>query len=237
MRRDDLGGGMPMPPDRYAELLRQKRQAPGPDPLQPVPSREPIAATTELARRLLAEASARVLESGELLLVSEEAALGDLEAAAARIRPADRLPEPPDEAPLRDLLGAGRLLCPRIWDIFGWQPPLAEHLRLMADLLRGGSVLPQVMLVGHLETFPERVEHLLRLRALAAEAPPGAVVVAVRLATPADLAAAGCGDPSPRAAKLAAILRGARPRVPATDRRHALAVARLALGPAAVVAD
>ena len=86
------------------------------------------------------------------------------------------------------------------------------------------------MLVGHVETFPERVEHLMRLRNLVvtARVVGGGVGLQVRLVEPGDL--------PPMTPQLERVLAGARPVDPDTDRRHALALARLTLGPGSVLA-
>ena len=215
----------PMPPDRFAELVARRGAAARPEPLVPVPVREPATETSELATELLGEAAGRSLESGELLLVSEEATLDDLEAAAAGIAFASELPGVSAADPVLAALSAPRLLSHRVWEALSWQPPLAEHLRLLEAALLTGQVLPQIMLVGHVETFPERVEHLTRLRHLVetARAVGGGVVLAVRLAESDDL--------PPATPQLERILAGARPRDHTTDRRHAVALARLTLGP------
>jgi hypothetical protein len=220
---------MPMPPDVYADHLRRRQQAPRPDPLHPVPRRAPAGATSELARELLDEAADRGLESGEILLVSEEATLADLEEAAAAVAPAGEAPAVPDD-PVVAVLAAPRLLSPRVWEIMGWQPPLAEHLRLLEAALLEGRCLPQTLVVGHVETFVERVEHVMRLRHLAgnAAAAGGRIVLDVRQVVPAEL--------PPASPMLTRVLEGARPADEATDLRHARAVARLALG-AGVVLD
>jgi hypothetical protein len=220
---------LPMPPDRYAELVARRRAVSPPDPLVTVPRREPATATSELAAELLTEAAGRSLESGELLLVSEEATLADLERAADTVELVPALPAMPDGDALLAVLATPRLLNPRVWEALGWQPPLAEHLRLLEAALLGGQVVPQTMLVGHVETFPERVEHLVRLRHLheAARDARGGVVVAIAVAGPEQLPAV-----TPR---LERILDAARPAAPDTDQRHALALARLALGGGVVV--
>jgi hypothetical protein len=228
-----------MPPDRFAELQRRREQKPAPDALQPVPSREPVTRSGDLAQELLAEAGERQLESGELLLVSEEASLADLETAAERIAPAVELPLPTEEdlagEPLLASLDAPRLFSSRIYAISGWEPPLGQHLKLLAGALKSGREVGQVMLVGHVETLPERVEHLGRLRELldwAAGIPDcsGKLVLAVRQAEDGDLAS---GDPG----AVASVAAAARPSRPDVDRRHAVAVARLALGPNMVCAS
>jgi len=223
---------LPMPAERYAELVQRRRAAGAPDPLQPVPVREPALRTGDLARALLAESAQRRLESGELLLISEDASLGDLEQAAAAVSPA--APRAVDTAvepdPLLALLVAPRLLSPRVWAALGWQPPLAEHWRLLVAALRGGAALSPVMLVGHLETWPERIEHLMRIRELQelAAATGARLAIAVRQARLTDL---------PADERLTRIAAAARPADPASDRRHAVALARLALGPGSVLAD
>ncbi len=232
MYRDGPGpADMPMPPDRFAKLARRRKDQPAPDPLQPVPSREPAPASSDLAAELLAESRDRVLESGELLLVSEEASLGDLEAAAAAVPGVASPPLPAEEDPMLVSLAEPRLLCPRLYDIAGWQPPLSEHLRMLEGALRAGLAVGQTMLVGHVETLPERVEHLMRLRELRDAArrttPAASILVAVREADHAQLP--GAGD------RAAVVADAARPAVPGADLRHALALARLALGPEAVV--
>lgn len=223
-----------MPLERYQELMARRRAtASRPEPLQPVPRRDPAETTTPLAAELLAEAPVRRLESGELLLVSEEATLADLEQTAAAVTAAVTMPAVPADEPLLATLTEPRLLCPRAWEIFGWQPALAEHLRLLEGALRGGMVLPQTMLIGHVETYPERVEHLSRLRQLARACADhdGAIVLAVRAATSADLDNSAITE---RQARFKEILDAARPTRPDHDLRHALAVARLALGPGLV---
>ena len=219
----------PMPPDRFAELVARRSADPRPDPLVSVPVREPATDTSDLAAELLGEAAGRPLESGELLLVSEEATLDDLEAAVAGIASASEMPGISVDDPVLAALTAPRLLSHRIWEALLWQPPLAEHARLLEAAMLAGKVVPQVMLVGHVETFPERVEHLMRLRNLAenAGAVGGGVVLQVRLAEPGDL--------PPVTPQLERILADARPVDPDTDRRHALALARLTLGPLVVL--
>jgi hypothetical protein len=221
MRPEDPTGEMPMPRDRYLALLARRPALAPWDRFQAVPDREQAPVTSELAAQLLAEAAGRELESGELLLVSEEATLADLEAAAAGIEVASQLPAVPDGDPLFGTLAAPRLLGPRLWQLFDWQPDLEQHLRLLAGALRAGLAVPQQMLIGHLETFPERVEHLVRLRHVlrAGRQTGGRVVIAVRQAGPDDLAS---------------INDGAVPATTDSDRRHAVAVARLALGPRTV---
>jgi hypothetical protein len=221
-----MTGDMPMPPDRYQELVRERARAPRPDPLAPVPRRDPAATTSPLAAELLAEAGQRRLESGELLLVSEEAGLVDLEAAAGRVppappRPAAGEPAEPAAETMLALLAEPRLFSPRVDAAMGWQPPLAELLRLLGATLQAGHDVRQTMLVGHVETFPERVEHLMRLRHLLEEGRG-------RLA----LTVAGCDldtlpDDEPR---MREIVRAARPADPSLEVRHARAVAALALG-------
>jgi len=219
----------PMPPDRLAKLVARRGAVPRLDPLVSVPVREPATDTSDLAAEILGEAAGRPLESGELLLVSEEATLDDLEAAVVGIASASELPAISVDDPVLATLTPPRLLSHRIWEALLWQPPLAEHVRLLEASLLVGNVVPQVMLVGHMETFPERVEHLTRLRHLVetAGAAGGGVVVKVRLAEPDDL--------PPATPQLARILAGARPGDPDIDRRHALALARLTLGPGSVL--
>lgn len=240
-RRDRAPMPMPMPLERYQELV-QRREAglTRPDPLQTVPRRNPATSTSPLAAELLAEAATRPLESGELLLVSEEATLLDLERAAEKVPLALAAPGVPDDEPMLAELVEPRLLSPRLWEAFGWQPGLAEHLKRLEAVLRAGVVLPQVMLVGHLETFPERVEHLARLRQLARSCAQahGGVVLTMALAGPEHLAAAAAGRDdakgADRADRVAALVREAQPARPEVDLRHALAVARLALEPGQV---
>ncbi len=233
MRRPGPGpDDMPMPPERFAELVRSRQGQPAPDPLQSVPSREPAGASSDLAAELLAESAHRILESGELLLVSEEASLADLEAAAAAVPAAASLPLPAAEDPMLVALAEPRLLCPRLYEVAGWQPPLPEHLRMLEGALRAGLAVGQTMLVGHVETLPERVEHVVRLRELRDAArlavPTASILVAVQTATAAQIP----GDPG----RAPAVAESARPGDPDADRRHAEALARLALGPQAVVA-
>jgi hypothetical protein len=232
MRPDDPDPtGMPMPADRYAELVQRRERQAARDPLQPVPSRQGVAATSALAAELLGEAAQRPLESGELLLVSEEATVADLEAAAATIAAADGWPEPDPDEPLLADLAAPRLLCPRVFEIANWQPSLAQHLKMVHGALRAGQDVGQTMLVGHVETLPERVEHLGRLKELRDAAARtgqggGRLVVAVRLAGDADL---------PGGTAAGAIVAEARPCDPRDDLRHAVAIARLALGDGGVL--
>ena len=223
-----MTGDMPMPPDRYQELVRERGRAARPDPLAPVPRRDPAATTSPLASELLAEAAQRGLESGELLLVSEEAALADLEAAADRMpaapaaigatRPA---PAEPAAATMLALLAEPRLFSPRVDAAMGWQPPLAELLRLLGATLQAGHDVRQTMLVGHVETFPERVEHLVRLRHLLEEGRGRLALTVARC----DLDA--LPDDEPRVRE---IVRAARPADTSLEVRHARAIAALALG-------
>lgn len=228
--------GMPMPRERFQELVERRQAGARPDPLLPVPAREPATVTSDLAAVLLAEAASRPLESGELLLVSEEAALVDLEAAAARVSLAPVAPGLPADDPVVAELVEPRLLNPRIWEAFAWRPPLAEYLRRLEAAVHAGIVLPQTMLIGHLETFPERVEHLARLRQLATAGgqPGGGVVLSILPAGPVHLADLGQDQDAGTRGRIEAILAGARPSGADVDRRHALAIARLALGPGAV---
>lgn len=223
---------MPMPPERFAELLRQRRERPPGELWHHVPSREPAAESSNLAAELLEEARLRSLESGELLLVSEEASLVDLEAAAAAIPTASAMPSTVDADPMTISLAEPRLLCPRMFALAGWVPSLSEHLRMLEGALRGGLAVGQAMLVGHVETLPERVEHLVRLRELRDGAQAtglgGMLMVAVHLAALERM-------PGTSEMALAAAA-AACPADPETDRRHAQAIARLALGPGAVVA-
>lgn len=220
-----MNSEMPMPPDRFAELARLHDRQPRPEALQTVPSREPAKATSDLAAELLSEAAERPLQSGELLLVSEEATLTDLEAVALHEGHGTPTPVAATAAePLLAALAVPRLLNPRVWEVFGWQPPLAEHMRLLEAALLGGAVVSQVMLVGHVETFPERVEHLMWLRHLvdATAAAGGGCEFSVREVDQDELECLGDRG--------AGIVRAARPAASDVDRRHALAIARLALG-------
>jgi hypothetical protein len=228
--------GMPMPRERFQELVERRQAGARPDPLLPVPAREPATVTSDLAAVLLAEAASRPLESGELLLVSEEAALVDLETAAARVSLAPAAPGLPADDPVVAELVEPRLLNPRIWEAFAWRPGLAEYLRRLEAVVRAGIVLPQTMLIGHLETFPERVEHLARLRQLATAGGhlSGGVVLSILQAGPAQLADLGQDQDAGTRGRIEAILAGAKPSGADVDRRHALAIARLALGPGAV---
>lgn len=216
-----MSGDMPMPPDRYQELVRTRELAHRPDPLLAVERRDPATATSALAAELLAEAAARPLASGELLLLCEEATLDDLEAAAASVVPATGAPTLNDTDPMLAMVTLPRLLSPRVDEVLGWQPPLAEVSRLLEGALQAGFDLPLTMLVGHVETFPERVEHLMRLRHLI-EAGRGTVVLQVALAADADL-------PS-RDRRIVRVAQAARPADPELERRHTLALAALALG-------
>lgn len=219
-----MTGDMPMPPDRYQELVRARQQQPRPDPLLAVERRDPPTATSPLAAEILTEAASRELQSGELLLLSEEATVADLEQAAVALETSGEQPAVPDD-PLLAALVQARLLAARVDEIFGWQPPLAEHMKLLEAALQSGLEVPQTMLVGHVETWPERIEHLMRLRDLAATR-QGRILLTIRLATDAELPA---GDP-----RVAKVAEAARPADPELDRRHTHAMARLALGPGRV---
>lgn len=216
---------MPMPPERFQELMQARQLAPAPDLLVPVDPREPAVASSPLAVELLAETDARPLESGELLLICEETSLPDLESAVAGQAVAEAPTMPTDE-PALAALATPRLFAPRLDAIMGWEPPLAEVLRLLEAALQAGANVHLTMLVGHVEHFPEWVEHLMRLRHLRDEG-RGTLTVAVALADPAALPAA-----DPRVREIAA---AARPADPEVMRRHAVALARLALGAGTVV--
>lgn len=220
-----MTGDMPMPPERFGELVQQRREAGAPDPLPPVHPREPAALTSPLAAELLAEAADRPLESGELLLVSEEATLADLEAAAAAVPSPPTAPVEDPEAgdPMAALLAEPRLLSQRVWDAMAWRPDLPEYLQMLDAALRGGQAPRLSMLVGHVEDWPERVEHCLRLRALLTAAGP-AVPPAVAVVEDDPAAWNARGE------RFAAVAEAARPRGADTDRRHARALARLAVG-------
>ncbi len=222
-----MTGDMPMPPERFGELVKQRREAGAPDPLPPVQPREPAAATSTLAAELLAEAATRPLESGELLLVSEEATLGDLEAAGDAVAAPPAAPAcSPDVAddPMAAVLAEPRLLSQRVWDAMGWRPELPEYLQMLDAALRAGMAPRLSMLVGHVEDWPERVEHCLRLRSLLVGVSPdtSAPVVAVVEDDPAAWPARG--------ERFAATAAGARPPAAGTDVRHARALVRLAVG-------
>ncbi|MEZ4389345.1 MAG: hypothetical protein R3D98_17505 [Candidatus Krumholzibacteriia bacterium] len=126
-----------------------------------------------------------------------------------------------DADPVLAMVTVPRLLSPRVEQLMGWQPPLAEVMRLLAAALQAGLTLPLSMLVGHVETFPERVEHLMRLRDLR-QAGRGAVVLEVVLAVDGDLPR--------RDGRLLRVAQAARPAEPALERRHARALAALTLG-------
>lgn len=220
-----MTGDMPMPPERFRTLMQARELAATPDPLVNVERRDPSQESSSLAGELLAEAAERPLESGELLLVCEEASLADLEAATAGTPGAPAMPDLVDADPMLAMVTVPRLYAARIEQIFGWQPPLAELTRLLEAALQVGQAVPQTMLVGHVETFPERVEHLMRLRYLVASG-RGRVTLSVALA---DL------DSLPtRDSRVARVAAAARPRDAEVEVRHALALAALALGPQAV---
>jgi len=222
-----MSGDMPMPPDRFQQLIRARELAPPPDPLIAVEPRLPATETTPLATELLGEAGDRPLESGELLLLCEEATLADLEAAAGGARPAADPPDSPADDPVMAALAAPRLYSSRLDQIMAWQPPLAEILRLLEAALQTDQTVTTAMLVGHVETYPERVEHLMRLRHLVDQG-RGRVVLRVELAQLDGL-------PS-RDRRVRRVAEAARPTDAGLERRHALALARLALGPDAVSA-
>jgi hypothetical protein len=126
-----------------------------------------------------------------------------------------------DDDPMLAMVTLPRLLSPRVDQIIGWQPPLAEASRLLEGALQAGFDLPLTMLVGHVEIFPERVEHLMRLRHLLEDG-RGTVVLEVALAADTDL-------PS-RDRRVVRVAQAARPADPELERRHTLALAALALG-------
>lgn len=220
-----MSGDMPMPPDRFAQLQRARQLEPRPDPLHAVERRDPPERSSDLAAELLAEAAVRRLESGELLVVCEEASLADLEAATAAVVATAAPAEAPDD-PALAALAQPRLLSARVDEIIGWQPPLAEHLRLLEAAVHGGMTVAQTMLVGHVETFPERVEHLMRLRHLTGLG-AGPVVLSIQRAADQDL--------PPRDSRLVRVAQAARPADPDLETRHTRALARLALGDGVVV--
>ena len=223
--------GLPMPEDQFTRL-RDRRIAGLPSRLLlPVPCREPAAQTDELAALFLAESAQRRLESGEILLLSEEATLDDLETAAAAVTHrrvsrddgATDEPRPEDGSPL-SILGQPVLMSSRIWSLMDWRPELAEFSTLLVGALRSGQPLSTVMLVGHVETFPERVEHLTRLRELVDQAGGAdnlSVIVAAWHAASGD----AVGD------DFVAIADAAAPSNPQMDVRHARALANIVLGP------
>ncbi len=221
-----MAGDMPMPPDRFQQLKRARELEPRPDPLHAVERRDPAAETSRLAAELLAEVTSRRLESGELLVLSEEATLPDLEAAGGGIGTIETLPDRVADEPALTALAQPRLLAARVDEIIGWQPPLAEYLRLLEAALRSGMEVAQTMLVGHVETFPERVEHLMRLRHML-EPGAGRLALAIRLGGAQEL-------PS-RDRRIGRVAAAARPADAELEVRHSRALARLALGPGIVV--
>ncbi|MBD3221232.1 hypothetical protein GF314_08305 [bacterium] len=221
-----MAGDMPMPPDRFQQLKRAQERKPRPDPLHAVDRRDPAVETSPLAAELLAEAASHPLESGELLVLSEEAALPDLEAAASGIETTEAVPDRGADEPALAAIARPRLLAARVDEIIGWEPPLAEHLRLLEAALQSGLEVAQTMLVGHVETFPERVEHLMRLRHML-EPGAGRLVLTIRLSGDREL--------PPRDPRIGRVAAAARPADPDLEVRHARAIARLALGPGIVV--
>ena len=220
-----MSGDTPMPPERFHQLVQARSLEPRPDLLMDVDPREISDETSPLAAELLGEAAARPLESGELLLICEETTLADLEAAAAVVTLAAPLADP-DEEPALAALAAPRLFSPRLDDLMDWRPALAEVLRLLEGALQAGAAVPLTMLVGHVETYPEWVEHLMRVRHLRDNG-RGRVGLTVSLASDDDLTV-----PDER---VVGVARAARPTDVDLMRRHAQALAVLALGSDSVV--
>lgn len=179
---------IPMPEDRYRDLIarREAREATAGAEVLPPDRAAPPAESSAFARELLAEAAGRPLESGELLVLFEEASLADLRAATGEIprrapRPvvtaapagaAGHAPLatpgladlPPDVA---DPLAAGAwLLSDRVRRLLGLEASAAAWLRAAHAAMAGGLLVAADMVIGHVETWPERVEHLARLRGL-----------------------------------------------------------------------
>lgn len=164
---------VPMPADRFHELLARRERAEAAAPPEArLPDRElPPAASTPFARELLADSDTRVLEAGELLILFEEAALSDLQAAAGTIAEHAAWPvvEPPADVvlppSLADVLLPGAwLLSDRVRRLIGRTPSAGAWLKAAAATAGGGLPVSADFVIGHLETFPERLEHLGRLR-------------------------------------------------------------------------
>lgn len=158
---------IPMPPDRFAELLarRQQREAAAvPDALPP--DRDPPPpVSTPFAQALLAESSRRILEAGELLVLFEEAAVVDLGQAAGpipRLASWQVLAPPPDVVlprSLTEVLTPGAwLLSDRVRRLVGRTPSAGAWLRAAAAVVAGGVPVTADLVIGHLETFPERLD-------------------------------------------------------------------------------
>lgn len=164
---------VPMPPERFSELLAQRERVEAsatPSVLQPDRT-PPPPQSTEFARLLLGEASSRVLEAGELLVLFEEASLADLVAAAGEIltRPSLPVVEPPPGVALPpsllEVLTPGAwLLNDRVRRLVGRGPSAGAWLKAAAAAAMGGLPVAADLVIAHLETFPERLEHLGRLR-------------------------------------------------------------------------
>ncbi len=179
---------LPMPPDRFHELLaRREDETSGEGPRVFPPDRlAPPPTSSAFARTLLDELRTRLPESGELLVLFEEAALADLEAAAGPVprRPAGPAVATPGDLPLPPALreivaGETWLLSDRARSLLGLTPGTTAWLKAAHDLTRGGVTLGVTLVIGHLEVYPERVELLTHVRELHART-RGVREVAVR---------------------------------------------------------
>lgn len=164
---------IPMPEDRWREVVAKRERAEAAaTPEVRRPDRDlPAAESTAFARELLAESSTRVLEAGELLILFEEASLADLLTAAGPISvlPAELVVEPPPGVVLPSsltevLLPGAWLLSDRVRRLTGRTPSAGAWLKAAAAAAGGGLPVNADLVIGHLETFPERLEHLGRLR-------------------------------------------------------------------------
>lgn len=164
---------VPMEPERFRELVarRERLEAAAEPDARPPDRALPPEESTAFARSLLAEASSRTLEAGELLVLFEEAALADLTAATGEIAagPAVRVVEPPQGVVLPPSLLAilepgAWLLSDRVRRLVGRGPSAGAWLKAAAAVAQGGLPVAADLVIAHLETFPERLEHLGRLR-------------------------------------------------------------------------
>jgi len=223
-----------MPPERWREQIAKRARVEaaatpdlrGPDRDAPPP------VSTCFARNLLAESSGRTLEAGELLILFEEASLADLTTAAGAIPERVMLPvvDPPQDVELppslADILLPGAwLLSDRLRRLTGRTTTAGVWLRAAAAAAEGGLPVAADMVIGHLETFPERLEHVGRLRELH-ERTAGLRALGLRVCRdPAEM-----GD-APEALKA---LVPAPPGFLAVDLARTAAIARLGL-PAGVI--
>ncbi len=222
---------IPMPPERWRELreARERAEAAAAPEARRPDRQPPPAATTAFARELLAESAGRVLEAGELLVLFEEAALADLRVAAGEIPAgaARLVVDPPPgvvlPSALAETLEPGAwLLADRVRRLTGRATSAGAWLRAAAAAAGGGLPVAADMVIGHLETFPERIEHLGRLRELH-ERTGGLRAVGLRAcrdraelgAAPADLKALVPAPPGFLAADLARTAAIARLGLPA----------------------